>query len=332
MKLNTAILKFLIFTGFLMAIKPGETCGQAVPGKDENIPFLVTFGKNGETSWGDDDFVSIFFFTIPKDFNRQFYIKVFDPDCGGENDELQGFWDTRTMFSVYGGKGVDPDKNEQSKGLKDGDNFKAGNLLASKVFANDAKYDNSYYVFGPFNPSEGDYNEKWKSYIFKIVSEGISGDDGNLVRYFLSRDPKNNLAIEGANAFTYEYTFRMWNDTKSMAHIYPYVDTGIVSIRQRNFDWDDDGTILVVSTYKQGISVPISNEDDWAESKIPIEQQEVGKSLDFQFHKKQEALVKNNNVVILLQNQRGDALQFFSSPIGGVPVYQPVMTIRKKTK
>lgn len=332
MKLNTAILKLLIFTGFLMAMKPEETCGQAVPGKDENIPFLVTFGKNGETSWGDDDFVSIFFFTIPKDFNRQFYIKVFDPDCGGENDELQGFWDTRTMFSVYGGKGVDPDKNEQSKGLKDGDNFKAGNQLASKVFANDAKYDNNYYVFGPFNPSEGDYNEKWKSYIFKIVCEGISGDDGNLYRYFLSSDPKNNLAIEGANAFTYEYTFRMWNDTKSMAHIYPYVDTGIVSIRQRNFDWDDDGTILVVSTYKQGISVPISNEDDWAESKIPIEQQEVGKSLDFQFHKKQEALVKNNNVVILLQNQRGDALQFFSSPIGGVPVYQPVMTIRKKTK
>ncbi len=332
MKLFSAILKVLILTMFSVTMSRTETFGQAVPGKDENIPFLVTFGKNGETSWGDDDFSSIFFFTIPKDFNRQFYIKVFDPDCGGENDEIQGLWDTRTMFSVYGGKGVDPDKNEQSKGLKDGDNFKSGNLLASKVFANDAKYDNTYYTFGPFNPSEGDYNEKWKSYIFKIVCEGISGDDGNLYRYFLSRDANSNLPIEGANAFTYEYTFRMWNDIKSVAHIYPYVDTGIVSIKQRNFDWDDDGVIMVVSTYKQGISVPISNEDDWAESKIPIEQQEVGKSLDFQFHKKQESLVRNNNVVVLLQNQRGDALQFFSSPIGGVPVYQPAVTIRKTKK
>jgi hypothetical protein len=332
MKLHTAILKILIFTVFSISLPSTETFGQAVPGKDENIPFLVTFGKDGATSWGDDHFYTVFFFTIPKDYNRQFYIKVFDPDCGGENDEIQGFWDTRTMFSIYGGKGVDPDKNEQSKGLKAGDNYKSGNQLASKVFGNDAKYDNNYYVFGPFNPSEGDYNEKWKSYIFKIVCEGISGDDGNLYRYFLSSDAKNNLAIEGANAFTYEYTFRMWNDTKSVAHIYPYVDTGIVSIKQRNFDWDDDGTILVVSTYKQGISVPISNEDDWAESKIPIEPQEVGKSLDFQFHKKQDFLVKNNNVVVLLQNQRGDALQFFSSPIGGVPVYQPVVTIRKKTK
>lgn len=105
-----------------------------------------------------------------------------------------------------------------------------------------------------------------------------------------------------------------------------------MSIKQKNFDWDDDGAILVVSTYKQGISVPISNEDDYAESRIPVEQQEIGKSLDFQFHKKQESLVRNNNVVVSLENQRGDALQFFSSPIGGVPVYQPVTRIRKIQK
>jgi hypothetical protein len=95
-----------------------------------------------------------------------------------------------------------------------------------------------------------------------------------------------------------------------------------VYIRQSNFDWDDDGTILVVSRYKQGISVPISDEDNWVKSNIPIEPQEVGSSLDFQFHKRQDFLVKNNNVVIELENQRGDAVKFFSSPIGGVPIYQ----------
>jgi hypothetical protein len=332
MKVKTAIYKTIIILFFSSALAGGIIHGQAVPGKDENIPFLVNFGKYGETSWGDDDFYSVFFFTIPKDFNRQFYIKVFDPDCGGENDEIQGLFDSKTMFLVYGGKGVDPDKNNASRGLKPGENYKQGNLLASKVFGSEPQYDNKYYSFGPFNPTEGDYNEKWKSYIFKIVCEGITGDDGNLYRYFLSREANSELQIEGANAFTYEYTFRMWNDTKSVAHIYPYVDTGIVSIKQRNFDWDDDGAILVVSTYKQGIPVPISNEDDEKISIIPVEQAEIGKSLDFQFHKKQGALVRNNNVVVSLENQRGDALQFFSSPIGGVPVYQTVMTIRKKQK
>ena len=49
------------------------------------------------------------------------------------------------------------------------------------------------------------------------------------------------------------------------------------------------------------------------------------------FIRNRNYVVKNNNVVVSLENQRGDALQFFSSPIGGVPVYQPMIGI-KKTK
>ncbi len=124
----------------------------------------------------------------------------------------------------------------------------------------------------------------------------------------------------------------MWNDFKSVAHIYPYVDTGVVWIKQRNFDWDNDGNILVVSRYKQGIEVPISSENDWIEGRIPIEPAEIGSSLDFQFHKAQGDLVKNNNVVVTLESQRGDALPFFSSPIGGVPVYIPKIKVTKIKK
>ena len=329
MKLKRTIYTILLSLSLSGFLQWTDMPGQEVPGRDENITFLVTFGKEGETSWGDDDFYQVFFFAIPRDFNQQFYIRIFDPDVGGEHDEIQGDFNTRTLFSVYGGQGVDPDRNEESKGLDNGLDYKEGNMLASRVFGDEPRYDNKYFSFGPFNPTAGDFNTKWNSYIFKIVCEGIRGDDGNLYRYFLSRDPENNVPIEGANAFTYEYTFRMWNDFKSVAHIYPYVDTGVIYIRLRNFDWDSDGNILVVSRYKQGIDVPISREDDWAESRIPIEPPEVGSSLDFQFHKRQGELVKNNNVVVTLENQRGDALQFFSSPIGGVPVYQTSIQVRK---
>ena len=329
MKLNRSKYRILIIIFLLELSKAFMLSGQAVPGKDENIPFLVTFGKDGKTSWGDDDFSSVFFFSILKDFKQQFYIKVFDPDCGGEHDEIQGVFNSKTLFSIYGGKGVDPDKNEDSRGLDNRSNYKTGNLLASKVFGSEARYDNKYYTFGPFNPTEGDFNERWNSYIFKIVCEGVSGDDGNLYRYFLSSDPNNNIPIEGANAFTYEYTFRMWNDFKSVAHIYPYIDTGIISIKQSNFDWDNDGKILVVSRYKQGIETEISTEDNWASKNISIEPEEVKSSLDFQFHKRQGDLVKNNNVVVTLENQRGDLLKFYSAPIGGVPKYESKMKVTK---
>jgi len=329
MKLKRTIYTILLSLSLSGFLQWTDMLGQEVPGRDENITFLVTFGREGETSWGDDDFYQVFFFAIPREYNQQFYIRIFDPDVGGEHDEIQGDFNTRTLFSVYGGQGVDPDRNEESKGLANGLNYKGGNLLASRVFSDEPRYDNKYFSFGPFNPTAGDFNTKWNSYIFKIVCEGISGDDGNLYRYFLSCDPENNVPIEGANAFTYEYTFRMWNDFKSVAHIYPYIDTGVIYIRLRNFDWDSDGNILVVSRYKQGIDVPISSENDWAESRIPIEPPEVGSSLDFQFYKRQGELVKNNNVVVTLENQRGDALQFFSSPIGGVPVYQTSIQVRK---
>ena len=329
MKLIKTKYRILIITILMGLTGASFVSGQAVPGKDENIPFLVTFAKEGKTSWGDDRFYQIFFFSILKDYTKPFYIKVFDPDCGGENDEIQGDFDSKFLFSVYGGKGVDPDKYEDSKGLTKGVSYKTGNMLASKVFGSEGRYDNNYYTFGPFNPAEGDFNERWNSYIFKIVCEGVSGDDGNLYRYFLSSDPNTNTEIEGANAFTYVYTFRMWNDFKSLAHIYPYIDTGIVFIKQSNFDWDNDGKMLVVSRYKQGIEVPVSDEDNWVSSNLPIEPAEVNSSLDFQFHKRQGDLVRNNNVVVTLKNQRGDALKFFSSPIGGVPVYIPKTNITK---
>jgi hypothetical protein len=321
---------YLIIAGiFLYLSFSRQVAGQPVPGQDENIPFLVTFGKNGDIKWGDDDFSQTFFFAVPPDFKGRFYIRVFDPDTGGQNDELQGVWNTKMLYSVYGGKGVDPEINIDSRGIQPTGNYKSGTLLASKIFANDPQYDNTYYTFGPFIATQGDLNEKWNKYMFKIICDGISGDDGNLYRYFLSREPDKDVPIEGANAFTYEYTFRMWNDIKSVSHIYPYIDTGIVYVQQSNFDWDDDGEILVVSRVRKGVTVPVSSQSNWAISKIAIEPGEVGSSLDFQFHKKQEYLIRNNNVVISLENQRGDNLKFFAAPIGGVPVYEPKVGYRK---
>jgi hypothetical protein len=227
---------------------------------------------------------------------------------------------------------VDPEINEDSRGIDPKlKGYKSGTIIKTMIFGSEKQYDGKYYTFGPFNPAEGDYSERW-GYIFKFICDGISGDDGNLYKYFLSREANSNVPIEKANAFTYEYTFRMWNDFKSVAHIYPYVDTGVIFIKVRNYDWDNDGNILVVSRYKQGIPVKISNEDNWVDDRITIEPPEIGSSLDFQFHKEQRALVKNNNVVVTIESQRGDALPFFSSPIGGIPVYTPKISVNKYIK
>ncbi len=294
---------------------------QSVPSIDEKIPFLVTFGKDSETSWGDDNFRQIFFALIPKEQTGEFYIRVYDPDIGGKFDENKGAFNTKTNFIIYGGAKCW--SSIKTDGLENTDNYKSGILLTSKTFGNNPEYDGKWYTFGPFNATEGEYIEKFNGYMFKIIAEGGSGDDGNLYRYFLSRSLTDNLVVEGGNMFTYKYTFRLPDNVKETCQIYPYIDDKTISIKISNFDWDNDGEIKLTSVAKNGILVDVSSEDKWVQNEFQIVEEEKNSSIQLQFIKKQSSLIRNNNVTMVVQNQYGIALPFYVLPIGGVPVYRP---------
>ena len=73
--------KYVIFILFLLTtVSPGFS--QSAPAVDENIPYLMTFGGNALTSWGDDDFIQIFICVIPSSQTDPVYIRVYDPDTG----------------------------------------------------------------------------------------------------------------------------------------------------------------------------------------------------------------------------------------------------------
>ncbi len=292
---------------------------QPVPNVEENIPYLMTFGKAAETSWGDDDFSQAFFFLIPQEYDQPFFIRVFDPDTGGKIDEIAGEFNTRCVYEVFGGEG-----NWSEDDAKETDpfgNYKSGTLLATRAFAENPRYDNTWYTFGPFNPAQGEYVETYKGYVFKIICEGVSGDDGNMYRYYLSTSATENRPIEGANAIAYEYSFRMHNDNEEVSHIYPYVEDGTISVKISNFDWDWDGNIMVISVNRQGSDVKTSGEDHWEDDELRVMDEEIGTSFDFRFIKA-SSLVRNNNVVVNVRNQFGDAMPFYTIPIGGVPKYR----------
>ena len=308
----------LLYISILLIIS-SLTVAQPVPNVEENIPYLMTFGPQGETSWGDDDFSQAFFFLIPEEYDKPFFIRVFDPDTGGDIDEIAGVFDTRQVYEVYGGERVwtEVDARETSPQ----GNYKSGVLLASRAFAENPRYDNNWYTFGPFNPAQGEYVDVYNGRIFKIICEGLSGDDGNMYRYYLSTDADENRPIEGANAFAYEYSFRMHNNTEEVSHIYPYVEEGTILVKISNFDWDSDGSIVVISVARQGEEVAVSWEDNWSYDDIGVQDEEIGTSYDFRFVKARP-LVRNNNVVVNVRNQRDETLPFYTIPIGGVPKYR----------
>lgn len=297
-----------------------ELQAQPLPPANSNIPFLVTFSKGASKTYGDDDFSQVFFLTIPSKETDPFYIRVYDPDLGGEFDEVYSGADSKTKFSLYGGKGAWSEPDAQQTELIG--NFKAGTLLDSRTFGLNEKYDKAWYSFGPIDPKEGEYIEAFKGYVFKIVAEGIEGNDGNLYKYFFSRGPNENIAIEGANAFGYEWTFRMPSEGNAVCHLYPYITDDVVSIQQFNFDWDDDGIIKIVSYEKKGEWVTMSREADWKNSTHQILPTERNSSLDIQFVKTKEKAKQNNNVCFSFKNQYGEFMRFYTIPIGGVQQFK----------
>ena len=317
----------------LLSLNLNYLFAQPIPAEEENIPFLVTFGTDADPSFGDDDHCQTFFFSIPEDYKKPFYIRIYDPDVGGLHDELNktssSVFNTETKFSLYGGSGCISE--DDSRNIDPIGNYKSGNLIVSKSYGSDASYDGKWISLGPFNPAEGELAKKYYGYVFKLIAEGVKGDDGNLYKYFLSSNYNKNVPIEGGNSFTFEYTFRLPDLPKEVSHIYPFVNDKVVSVKQSNFDLDDGAVMKLFSSATLAHSLEVSGDNEFAESLYYVKDLEKGKSLDIQFIVKKSTVNANNNVVFYITNQYGESLPFFSIPIGGVPKYQPNVSITPKS-
>ena len=309
--------KLFLFFLFIHLTSIYYGSAQEVPTKGENLKCLITFGKNGDPSWGDDDFSQTFFFFIPQNQKMPIYIRVYDPDIYGEFDEFNGAPDTKFKFSVYGGK--EAYSNLEARSIAVNAKSPSGVLLASKQFGNEKDYNEKWYTFGPFNPTEGELSTELGGYVFKVIAEGLSGNDGNNYKYFLSSKLNDNMPIEGGNAFTYEYSFRLQDELGAVAHIYPFADNKVASININNFDFDNDGYIKIYSIKKNGHNVSFSGNNSWAKTNVLITDQEKNKSLDVQLVKTSNII---NDMVFYITNQYNVPVPFFTVPIGGVPKYQ----------
>lgn len=302
----------------LWALLPRTAQAQAVPNAGERVESLVTFGGQSDKMWGDDDFTQTFFFLIPERQRGPVYIRVWDPDCGGKNDDLKGAANTTTSFSLYGGTGTF--SGPQARDPRPTNPTPPGRLLKSVTFGADPKYDGKWYTFGPLNPLEGELVDEFKGHVFKLVARGLTGNDGNLYRYFFSTSPTENVSVEGGNAFTYEYCFRLpATASKTTVHLYPFVNDKVVSIKQSNFDADNAATLNVFSIAKNGQPGTMSGDGEWTSSVFPVSPKEHGLSLDFRLTSTKPA---PNDMVFYVTDQYDTAMPFFAIPLGGPPRYQ----------
>lgn len=172
----------------------------------ESSSLLATFGNMSDISCGDDDFSQTIFFAIPEKYKGNVFLRVFDPDCGGELDLCEGLWETNTLFEVFGGKdclsGVDA-RSADPEG-----NYKSGTMLQRELFARESEIDGDWFSFGPFSTKQGESISEYPGYVFfKLIVEGRTGNDGNVYGVLVSSSRSSNIAIPKSRVFDYESTY-----------------------------------------------------------------------------------------------------------------------------
>ncbi|MEX2234578.1 MAG: hypothetical protein WD824_20600 [Cyclobacteriaceae bacterium] len=313
-----------VFIAVILMAPCFYSMGQRVPNESENIDYLVTFGQEAPPNTGDDDHVQIIFFVVPYSYKLPVYLRIFDPDMGNKHDEFVGPPNTFTRFFVYGGKGAFSSKEAREITLTS--NYKTGNLLASKVFGNEPEFDSEWFTMGPFNPLEGEEIASFNGYLLKIVVEGLKGNDGNHYRFFLSEEAGRNKAIEGANAFAYKYTFKL-HKAQTLAHIYPFIEKSVISVTQHNFDFDNDGEIMIYTVTKNREKAKGSGDNVWASSVHEITEKERNLTMDVQIQKIGSL---ENTMTVYITNEYNEPVPFYALPIGGPPKYKYNLKVTTK--
>ena len=210
--------------------------------------YLATYGAEPGFSakQGDDDQVQVIFFAVPEGTSGDLYIRIFDPDCGGTLDTLNGVvWDTPFTYTVYGGDQTYTHPDAKSAHPVAGRD--SGIILARDTFTQNAATDGTWYTFGPFSVSSGEYVNG--SYILKLTviggpeppfAPGISFADLNLYNVALSTSPTANTAPDRARIFAFSWTFAIPATAYDVPpHMFPYVGTGTSMLVQHNWDYDN---------------------------------------------------------------------------------------------
>lgn len=297
---------------------------QGIPTKESNIDYIVTYGKEASNSLGDDDNSQVFFITLPTSYINKFYVRVYSPGANSKID-VKASNNSVFEFLVYGGDSV---FNEASRNHNPIIGYDKGDLLESEKF--DKEADTSWVSLGPFNPRDGGVfvsSSGTKQRIFKIICRGLSGNDGNLYRLFISAERDRNVEITGGNSFTYEYSFRMKSIKGSQCYFFPFIDSDTKAIKQNNFDFDGDGSIRLYTIKKRGMLLSTSGDAKWASNTVSVLKEERNKTGEIVFLKKGNW---HNDVTFYLLNQYEKTVPFYTIPIGKRPLKSKKITISYK--
>ncbi|MBU4457137.1 MAG: PKD domain-containing protein, partial [Candidatus Omnitrophica bacterium] len=270
-----------------------------VPPEESNIRYLYVFGEDGKKSYGTKKEPQVVFVKVPASYTGEVNVSVYDPDAGGYIDEKSGKWNTETRFSIFGGKKA----YTSIAGLTEAkiEDFYQGTLIQAEKFSEDKKYDKKFFHFSPLSASQG---EKVGDFVyFKIVAEGLSGDDNNV--FSLEVSP------ETVEAFAYSLNLRLAESRGTKMALYPEIPERAAKIVEYNFDLDASGGTIELFSASNAYRIKGSSTGMWANTKIDVPKKDAGKRWVYEITK---ATQPNANMAMYLASSDGNAIPVYFTP------------------
>src|SRR5690606_35931875 len=177
----------------------------AADGAAQEVPLSVTYGPEASTAEGDPDFREVIFLSVPDSVRDELFLRVFDPDTGGDYDQSYGAdFTTETRFTLYGGEGAYTDAVGATP---EPEQLAAGRETAVRNVGADAAQDGRWRTLVSFSPEAGEAVGDRR--VFRLQVEGTTGDDANLYEVALSLREHRNLAPAGLEIFSFAPTVRV---------------------------------------------------------------------------------------------------------------------------
>lgn len=234
-----------VLIALLLSVSAGKAQESAV-----DRPLSVVYGPKALAQEGDDDHREEILLSVPADTSDKLYVRVFDPDLGGDHDLVYGKPDTEARFQVYG-RGDAP--------------------LMTRRFGADPATDGKWTTLGELDPADADVVGDRR--VFRLVADGTGGDDANLFTVTVSLRDHRNLEPAWLELLDERPTVRM-PDKRSLAELRFRVPAEAASLTIRNFD-AANGEVTFVSAFR---SQPLaaSGQGDWKGSTVQIDPEERG--------------------------------------------------------
>jgi PKD repeat protein len=280
-----------------------------IPTEQSNVKYLYVFGADGKSTYGAmKDEPQVIFVRVPDTYKGNVQISIYDPDITGSIDEKSGQWDTTTKFSILGGKKaytsiLEADESHMINDKEDINptNCYEGDILATKTFGNDAQYDRTLYSFDTIDASKG---EEVDGYMyFKIVIEGISGDDNNLFSL--------DIAPDISEAFSFAPAIRLAETRGAKMALYPQIPSDAKKIFEYNYDLDNTGGSIDLISASKYFSIKGSDTGMWASTEIEVPGQDAGKRWVYEITKDRQ---KQANMALMLLTDKGRSIPVFFTP------------------